>query len=64
VKTNHFDSALDLDPTLIRYVYRHNTQLPQSAQMSRTPMQIMKDRHKFHPHRSVKSPSNHTERDD
>jgi hypothetical protein len=64
VKTNQFESALDLEPTLIRYVHRHNTQLPQSAQMTRTPMQVMKDWHKFHSHRFIKSPSNHTKRDD
>jgi hypothetical protein len=60
VKTGQFESALDLEQTLIRYVHRHNTQLPQSALRSPTPMQVMKDWHKFHPHRFVKSPRNHT----
>jgi len=54
VRTNHFDSAIDLEQTLIRYVHRHNTQLPLSALRSRTPIQAMKDWHKFHPHRFVK----------
>jgi len=60
VKTNQFDSALDLEQTLKRYVHRHNTQLPQSALRSRTPMQVMKNWHKFHPNRFVRSLRNHT----
>ena len=36
---------------------------PQSALKSRTPMQAMKDRHKSHPHRFVKSPRNQAGRD-
>jgi hypothetical protein len=63
VKTNQFESALDLEQTLIRYVHRHNTQLPQSALRSRTPIQAMKDWHKLHSHRRVKSPRNHTRGD-
>ncbi len=63
LKTNHFDSALDLEQTLMRYVHLYNTQLPQSALRSRTPMQTMKDWHKSHPHLFVKSPRNHTGRD-
>ena len=60
LKTNRFDSALDLEQTLMRYVHLYNTQLPQSALRSRTPMQAMKDWHKSHPHLFVKSPRNHT----
>ena len=85
LKTNRFDSALDLEQTLMRYVVRrssfvvrrssfsridgvhgshlYNTQLPQSALKSRTPMQAMQDWHKSHPHLFVKSPRNHTGRD-
>ena len=63
VKTNYFDSALDLEQTLIRYVHRYNTQLPQSALRSRTPIQAIKDWHKVHPHRFVKSPRNYTRGD-
>ena len=78
LKTNRFDSALDLEQTLMRYVVRrssfsridgvhgshlYNTQLPQSALRSRTPMQAMQDWHKSHPHLFVKSPRNHTGRD-
>ncbi len=62
--------ALDLEQTLMRYVVRRslgpmaftahstNTQLPQSALRSRTPMQAMKDWHKSHPHLFVKSTRN------
>ena len=63
LKTNRFDSALDLEQTLMRYVVLYNTQLPQSALGSRTPMQAMKDWHKSHPHLFVKSPRNLPGRD-
>ncbi len=63
LKTNRFDSALDLEQTLMRYVHLYNTQLPQSALTSRTSMQAMKDWHKSHPHLFVKRPTNHTGRD-
>ncbi len=52
------DSALDLEQTLMRYAHRYNTQLPQSALMSRTPMQAMRDWHKSHPYLFVKTPRN------
>ena len=60
LKTNRFESALDLKQTLRRYVHLYNTQLPHSALRSRTPMQSMKAWHKSHPHLFVKSPRNHT----
>ena len=63
LKTNRFDSALDLEQTLMRYVHLYNTQLPQSALGSRTPMKAMKDWHKSHPHIFIKSPRNHAGRD-
>jgi transposase InsO family protein len=63
LKTNRFDSALDLEQTLMRYLILYNTQLPQSALGSRTPMQAMKDGHKSHPHLFVKSPRNLPGRD-
>lgn len=63
LKTNRFDSALDLEQTLMRYVALNNTQLPQSVLGSRTPMQAMKDLHKSHPHLFVKSPRNLSGRD-
>jgi len=63
LKTNRFDSAVDLEQTLMRYVHLSSTQLPQSALRSRTPMQTMKDWYKSHPHLFVKSPRNHAGRD-
>ena len=63
LKTNRFDSALDLEQTLMRYVHLYNTQLPQSALGSRTPMKTMKDWHQSHPQLFVKSPRNHAGRD-
>ena len=63
LKTNRFDSALDLEQTLMRYVVLYNTQLPQSALRSRTPMQAMKDWQKSHPHLFVKTPRNRPGRD-
>ncbi len=59
LKANRFDSALDLEQTLMRYVHLCNPQLPQSALRSRTPMQAMKDWHRSHPQLFVKSPRNH-----
>ena len=58
LKTNRFDNALDLEQTLMRYVHLYDTQLPQSALGSRTPMQAMKDWQKSHPHLFVKTPRN------
>ena len=63
LKTNRFDNALDLEQTLMRYVHLYNTQLPQSALRSRTPMQAMKDWQKSHPHLFVKTPRNRPGRD-
>ena len=62
-KTNRFDSTLDLEQTLLRHVVLYNTQLPQSALGSRTPMQAMKDWQKSHPHLFVKTPRNRPGRD-
>ena len=63
LKTNRFDSALDLEQTLMRYVHLYNTHLPQSDLRSRTPMQAMKDWPKSHPHFFVKTPRNRPGRD-
>ena len=46
----------------MRYVALYNTQLPQSALGSRTPLQAMKDWHKSNPELFVKKPSNRSER--
>ena len=63
LKTNRFDSVLDLEQTLMQYVALYNTQLPQSAPGSRTPIQEMKDWQKSHPHLFVKTPRNRLGRD-
>lgn len=49
LKTHHFNSAEDLEQTLLRYVALYNHQLPQSALHSKTPMQTMKQWHQTHP---------------
>jgi len=56
LKTNRFDSALELEQTLMRYVHLYNTPLPQSALGSRTPMQAMKNWHKLKPELFKKQP--------
>ena len=57
LKTNRFRSGEDLEQTILRYVKLYNTQLPQSALQSRTPMQGMKDYYKSNPELFVKKPS-------
>ena len=49
LNTHRFNSALDLEQTLLRYVALYNHQLPQSALKSKTPMQTMKDWYQSHP---------------
>ncbi|MBD3817182.1 MAG: IS481 family transposase, partial [Halothiobacillus sp.] len=49
LKTNRFNSADDLQQTLLRYVHLYNQYLPQSTLDSRTPMQAMKDWYQSHP---------------
>ena len=56
LKTHRFNSAQDLQQTLVRYVALYNHQLPQSALKSKTPMQAMKDWHHTHPHLFLKRP--------
>ena len=63
LRTNRFDSALELKQTLMRYVHLYNTQLPQSALGIRTPRRAMKNWHKSHPHLFVKSPRTHAGHD-
>ena len=43
LNTHRFNSSLDLEQTLLRYVALYNHQLPQSALKSKTPLQTMKD---------------------
>ena len=49
LKTHHFNSAEDLEQTLLRYVALYNHQLPQAALRSKTPIQAMKQWHQTHP---------------
>ena len=56
LKTNRFNSALDLEQTLLRYVALYNHQLPQSALKSKTPMHSMKQWYQSHPHLFGKRP--------
>ncbi len=54
--SHHSVSGNDLETTLLRYVHLYNTQLPQSALRSRTPMQTMKDWHSQKPELFKKQP--------
>ena len=50
LRTHRFNSAEDMEQTLLRYVQLYNHQLPQSALHSKTPMQAMKQWYETHPH--------------
>ena len=56
LKTHRFNSAEDLEQTLMRYVALYNHQLPQSALHSKTPMQAMKQWYQTHPELFNKRP--------
>jgi transposase InsO family protein len=58
LKTHRFVSGEDLEQTIMRYVALYNTQFPQSALGSRSPVQAMKDWHKSNPELFVKKPGN------
>ena len=49
LKIHRFNSAQDLQQTLLRYVALYNHQLPQSALKGQTPMQVMKLWHRERP---------------
>ena len=57
LNTHRFNSAEDLEQTLMRYVALYNHQLPQSALQSKTPIQAMKQWHQTHPELFSKRPS-------
>ncbi|MFW9610524.1 MAG: IS481 family transposase, partial [Aquaspirillum sp.] len=59
-----FNSAQDLEQTLLRYVTLYNQQLPQSALKSKTPMQAMKEWYASRPDLFTKRPYNRPGRDD
>ena len=56
LNTHHFNSAMDLEHTLLRYVALYNHHLPQSALGSKTPIQAMKDWYASHPQLFWKRP--------
>lgn len=56
LNTHRFNSALELEQTVLRYVALYNHELPQSALKSKTPLQAMKDWHHSHPHLFIKRP--------
>jgi len=56
LNTHHFNSAQDLEQTLLRYVAIYDHQLPQSALKSKAPIQAMKDWYASHPHLFNKRP--------
>lgn len=49
LKTHRFNSAEDMQQTLLCYVALYNHQLPQSALHSKTPIQAMKQWFETHP---------------
>ena len=59
LKSHRFQSGLDLEQTLLRYVALYNHQLPQSALKSRTPIQAMKSWYAERPELFVKQPYDH-----
>jgi transposase InsO family protein len=60
LKTHHFNSALDLEQTLHRYVSLYNQQLPQSVLGSKTPLQVMTDWYRSHPQLFLRKPYDRT----
>jgi hypothetical protein len=47
LQSHRFQIGEDLEQTILRYVTIYNSQLPQSALATRTPLQAMKDWHKL-----------------
>ena len=56
LQSPHFRSGEALETTLHRYVALYNQHLPQSALGSKTPLQVMKDRHQLKPELFRKQP--------
>jgi transposase InsO family protein len=56
LRTHRFNSAQDLEQTLLRYVTLYNQQLPQSALGCKTPLQTMKNWFLSHPQLFHKKP--------
>jgi len=60
LQTHRFDSAADLEITLLRYVALYNHQIPQRALGHLTPIQALKNWQTSHPHFFHKRVYNHT----
>ena len=56
--TRRYDSAQDLETTLLRYVWLYNHHLPQKALGHRCPMDAMKQWYAEKPHLFTKIPRN------
>ena len=56
LQSHRFKNGEDLEQTILRYVALYNSQLPQSALASRTPLQAMKEWHKLRPGLFKKQP--------
>ena len=63
LKTHHFQSRLDLEQTLCRYVSLYNHHLPQAALNAKPPIQAMKQWHDKHPELFHRKPYNRPGRD-
>jgi transposase InsO family protein len=63
LKTHHFQSRLDLEQTLCRYVSLYNHHLPQAALNATPPIQAMKQWHDKHPELFHRKPYNRPGRD-
>jgi len=58
LKTHHFQSRLDLEQTLRRYVSLYNHHLPQAALHAKPPIQAMQQWHARHPELFHRKPYN------
>lgn len=59
LRSHHFNSADDLERTLLRYVWLYNQHLPQKALNHETPVQALKRWRLSHPHLFSKIVRNH-----
>jgi transposase InsO family protein len=58
LRSHHFNSADDLEKTLLRYVWLYNQHLPQKALNHETPVQALKRWQTSHPHLFLKTVRN------
>lgn len=59
IRSHHFDSSLDIETTLHRFVWLYNEHLPQKALAHTTPIQALKRWRDSHPHLFSKQVRNH-----